>query len=206
MPDGSAADPASIGFAVALAAALTEDGADLLSNGSARVSKEEAERAVEEQVEALWNRIPRTQDGAISHRVEDMELWSDFVCASLGLLDSEGDEETDFSAPISSYPPSRHRYGPSRSSPSRFSPFPRSRSSSSQFFAYLGALTSNSTLIQAAFDQSRLYRQYLHDNRTGVWTHIFIPGGGEDEDDGLWATGLFLPSSLFLSTTADDDE
>ncbi|GLB43044.1 putative glycosyl hydrolase family 88 [Lyophyllum shimeji] len=67
--DGSAADPASIGFAVLLAnwtGQAQRDGLDYA--GAAR-----------DQLDFLLNKVPRTGDGAISHRVSQVQLWSDFV-------------------------------------------------------------------------------------------------------------------------------
>lgn len=77
-----------------LAAELTADGGRLLSNssGSGGATKEEAEQAVEGQIEALFSRTPRAGNDAISHRVEDVELWSDFVCALSFLFLSVLDE------------------------------------------------------------------------------------------------------------------
>ena len=46
-----------------------------------------------------------------------------------------------------------------------------------------GAKTS---LLQAAYDQCRLYRQYLQDNSTKLWKHIEL---GSYQDNNLWATG-----------------
>ncbi|KAI0739682.1 hypothetical protein C8Q80DRAFT_196964 [Daedaleopsis nitida] len=43
------------------------------------------------------------------------------------------------------------------------------------------------TLVQAAYDQCRLYRQYLVDNDAGgMWKHIAM---GSNEDNGHWTTG-----------------
>ncbi|ORY45851.1 Six-hairpin glycosidase-like protein [Leucosporidium creatinivorum] len=68
MPDGSLADPASMGVAVVLAN-WTSEGA----------TKDLYESAAEEQLQALLVDTPRTDSGAISHRVEELALWSDFV-------------------------------------------------------------------------------------------------------------------------------
>lgn len=68
MPDGSAADPASIGVAVVLAN-WTE------SAPSGGVSKQDYANAAEQQLKALLEDTPRTRDGAISHRVEELALW-----------------------------------------------------------------------------------------------------------------------------------
>lgn len=54
------------------------------------------------------------------------------------------------------------------------------------FLAYYGADQDDGQLIQESVRQSRLYRQILRDNSTGVWRHIVGP---ESQDTGLWATG-----------------
>ena len=57
------------------------------------------------------------------------------------------------------------------------------------FIAYFGAYdqAGNMTwLLQAAYDQCRLYRNYLQDSTTKLWKHIEL-GSGEDEN--FWATG-----------------
>jgi rhamnogalacturonyl hydrolase YesR len=57
------------------------------------------------------------------------------------------------------------------------------------FIAYFGAFDQgNSTtyLLQTAYDQCRLYRNYLQDNTTKLWRHIRL---GSFQDDNLWATG-----------------
>ncbi|KAF5378135.1 hypothetical protein D9615_007521 [Tricholomella constricta] len=64
--DGSAADPASIGFAVLLANWTGQSGGDYAE-------------AAKDQLEFLQLKVPRTSDGAISHRVSQVQLWSDFV-------------------------------------------------------------------------------------------------------------------------------
>ncbi|BGP19350.1 hypothetical protein JCM10213_006856 [Rhodosporidiobolus nylandii] len=135
--DGSAADPASVGVATTMAYYLTSAEGEVGQG----IGREEVGQAIQQQVEALLSSTPRTDDGAISHRVEDVELWSDFVYM---------------------VPP---------------------------FFAYLGVFTHNTTLIEASYDQIRLYRQYLRSPSSDLWTHIYVPGGGRDEDGGLWATG-----------------
>ncbi|KAG6810557.1 hypothetical protein H0H92_011342 [Tricholoma furcatifolium] len=64
--DGSAADPASIGFAV------------LLANWTGQGGEDYAGAALD-QLNFLEFDVPRTSDGAISHRVSEVQLWSDFV-------------------------------------------------------------------------------------------------------------------------------
>lgn len=122
--DGSAADPASLGISV-LIANHTMD-VDYMS-------------AVEDENEWLFTYAPRTADGAISHRVSEVQLWSDFVAM---------------------VPP---------------------------YLAYYGALHGNDTFTQAAYDQCRLYRNYLN-NGTGLWQHIVL-GNYIARDYGFWTTG-----------------
>ena len=57
------------------------------------------------------------------------------------------------------------------------------------FIAYFGAYDQGDAktyLLQAAYDQCRLYRQYLQDNSTKLWKHIEL---GSYQDNNLWATG-----------------
>ncbi|GJN93027.1 hypothetical protein Rhopal_006072-T1 [Rhodotorula paludigena] len=165
MQDGSAADPASVGPFVVLANfTLDNDGSELVQG----VGRGEIEAAVQRQVDVLLQGTPKTADGAISHRTEDVELWSDFVYM---------------------VPP---------------------------FFAYLGALTQNRTLLQAAYDQCRLYREHLRvssGDEAGLWRHIDnrFEGGGDMRDDGLWATGNGWAAQGMLRVLAsfanqDDDD
>ena len=54
------------------------------------------------------------------------------------------------------------------------------------FLAYYGVLTQNQTLVQAAYDQCRLYREYLvDDDAGGMWKHIAMGRA----DNGHWTTG-----------------
>lgn len=54
------------------------------------------------------------------------------------------------------------------------------------FLAYYGALTNNVTLMQEAYTQCKLYRNYLRDP-SGLWRHIVM--GPSGQDPGYWATG-----------------
>ena len=57
------------------------------------------------------------------------------------------------------------------------------------FIAYFGAFQQGSEqpqLLQAAYDQCRLYRQYLQDPNTLLWKHIEL---GSWSDSNLWGTG-----------------
>jgi rhamnogalacturonyl hydrolase YesR len=104
-----------------------------------------------EQADYLIHGAPHTQDGACSHRNEQVQLWSDFVAMA---------------------PP---------------------------FLAYFGATLGgpNGTwLMQYAFDQCRLYRQYLRDE-VGLWRHIVL---GEWADNTHWATGNAWAASGMMRT------
>lgn len=60
------------------------------------------------------------------------------------------------------------------------------------FIAYYGALYQpyvNSNLLYTAYDQIRLYRNYLYDPSVGLWKHVVL---GDFEDDGYWSTGELL--------------
>ncbi|SGY79139.1 BQ5605_C008g05053 [Microbotryum silenes-dioicae] len=64
MPDGSAADPASIGVAT------------IMANYSMRTgNRAQFGTAAEDQLEALLLHTPRLADGAISHRADELSLW-----------------------------------------------------------------------------------------------------------------------------------
>ncbi|KAL5500891.1 hypothetical protein ACEPAH_9278 [Sanghuangporus vaninii] len=67
--DGSAADPASNGVAALIANWTGQEG----------VTGVDYDGAAKEQMDYLWEKVPRTQDGALSHRVSQVQLWSDFV-------------------------------------------------------------------------------------------------------------------------------
>ncbi|KAG7097619.1 hypothetical protein E1B28_004952 [Marasmius oreades] len=66
MADGSAADPASIGVAVLLANWTKQGGGDYAG-------------AAKDQLDFLYQKVPKASNGAISHRTEDVQLWSDYV-------------------------------------------------------------------------------------------------------------------------------
>lgn len=81
--DGSAADPVSIAPFYVLSNYTLEDDQNTLPTNDSRIQgarKPTIEEAVRNQVEAILQKTPRTNDGAISHRSESTELWSDFVC------------------------------------------------------------------------------------------------------------------------------
>lgn len=151
MQDGSAGDPASIGVSVILANWTGQDDQDYA--GAAR-----------DQLHYLLNHVPRTSDGAISHRVSESQLWSDSVYM---------------------VPP---------------------------FLAYYGVITQNTTLLDEAYNQIKLYRDYLRDEDAGnLWKHITE---GSYSDDGHWTTGngwaaagmLRVLATIQHSQYADDYE
>ncbi|KAJ7063320.1 Six-hairpin glycosidase-like protein [Mycena amicta] len=60
------------------------------------------------------------------------------------------------------------------------------------FLAYYGVLTSNTSLITAAYDQIKLYRNYLRDSKSdNLWKHIVLGNNTTDggNDEGHWSTG-----------------
>ena len=68
MPDGSAGDPASLGFCV-LIAHLTREANGGASRGLDYLG------AAKSQIDYLLSAVPRTPDGAISHRDAELQLW-----------------------------------------------------------------------------------------------------------------------------------
>ncbi|KAG8215875.1 Six-hairpin glycosidase-like protein [Butyriboletus roseoflavus] len=127
--DSSAGDPASIGIAVLLANWTGQGTLDGLDYSG----------AAQDQLEFLFLKVPKTDDGAISHRIGQVQLWSDFVYM---------------------VPP---------------------------FLAYYGVTTHNISLLQEAYAQISLYRQYLRDTTANnLWKHIQL---GSGTDNGHWSTG-----------------
>ncbi|KAI0052773.1 hypothetical protein FA95DRAFT_1553040 [Auriscalpium vulgare] len=125
--EGSAGDPASLGAAV------------LLANWTG-LGGEDYAGAAQRQLEYLFgSAVPKTSDGAISHRVSQLQLWSDSVYM---------------------VPP---------------------------FIASYGVTTSNRSMVEAAYTQIKLYRNYLSDSTAnGLWKHILL---GDGTDEGHWSTG-----------------
>ncbi|KAH9846959.1 Six-hairpin glycosidase [Lenzites betulinus] len=127
--DGAVGDPASIGVAVELTNWTRTDRND-----------HEFSTAAGHQLTYLLDHAPRTEDGAISHRADQVQLWADFVYMA---------------------PP---------------------------YIAYYGALKGGSgglSLLKIAYQQCKLYRQYLRDP-SGLWKHIVL-GNGQDLHH--WGTG-----------------
>ncbi|KAJ7155952.1 Six-hairpin glycosidase-like protein [Mycena crocata] len=133
--DGAAGDPPSIGVAVLLANWTGQGSADGLDYAG----------AARGQLEYTLNVVPRTKDGAISHRAAQVQLWSDSVYM---------------------VPP---------------------------FLAYYGVMTANKTLISEAYNQIKLYRNYLRNGKEadGLWKHIVLGTDSADgaNDEGHWSTG-----------------
>lgn len=74
--DGSAADPASIGFAVLLANWTGQDAGQIDYAGAAK-----------DQLDYLLQDVPQTSDGAISHRVYEVQLWYVFCLFNTPLIE-----------------------------------------------------------------------------------------------------------------------
>ncbi|KAF8263731.1 Six-hairpin glycosidase-like protein [Lactarius quietus] len=126
--DGSAGDPASIGVAVLIANWTNLGGEDYANAATAQIQY------------LLGPAVPKTQDGAISHRISELQLWSDSV----------------FMVP--------------------------------PFLAYYGVTTSNTSMLQEAYNQVKLYRSYLrNESAGGLWKHIVL--GENGTDPGHWSTG-----------------
>jgi hypothetical protein len=149
-PDGSAADPASLGVCV-LIANLTRE-----ANGASRGLDYAA--AAKNQIEYLFSAVPRTSDGALSHRVSELQLWFasfHLRCTCLTFLPFR----SDF---VYMIPP---------------------------FLAYYGVTTRNRTMIVEAYNQIKLYRNYLRDPHQSMWKHVLL--GPSGNDPGFWSTGVF---------------
>lgn len=69
MNEGSAADPASLGMVVLLANWTGQGLNDGLDYAAAATG----------QLDFLFEDVPKTSDGAISHRTEEVQLWSAFI-------------------------------------------------------------------------------------------------------------------------------
>ena len=69
LPNSAAGDPPSVGPAIILANLTGRSQADNLQYADAATS----------QLEYLLTKVPKTSDGAISHRPEQVQLWSDFI-------------------------------------------------------------------------------------------------------------------------------
>ncbi|KDQ58245.1 hypothetical protein JAAARDRAFT_155953 [Jaapia argillacea MUCL 33604] len=129
--DAVAGDPASIGVAVLLA--------NWTGDGSSNNTNAQYGQAATNQLDFLYTDVPRTSDGAISHRTDQLQLWSDFVYM---------------------VPP---------------------------FLAYYGVTSGNRTVVEEAYNQVKLYRNYLRDaSAGGLWKHVVL---GSGQDLGHWSTG-----------------
>ncbi|KDE05894.1 hypothetical protein MVLG_03707 [Microbotryum lychnidis-dioicae p1A1 Lamole] len=90
---GAAGDPASLGYAWMIAQATTTD----------EGTQERLERMIEAEVEWLLEKVPRTMDGAISHRKEVTQLWSDFIYMVPPFLAARGIATSNHSLLLESY-------------------------------------------------------------------------------------------------------
>ena len=57
------------------------------------------------------------------------------------------------------------------------------------FLAYYGVTTRNRTLVEEAYNQIKLYRNYLRDPNSSMWRHVLL--GASENDEGFWSTGTF---------------
>ncbi|KAF7795945.1 hypothetical protein EIP86_007113 [Pleurotus ostreatoroseus] len=130
--EGAVGDPASLGVAVIVANWTRENKDDQTYDIDAW-----------EQLDYLTNVAPKTDDGAISHRADQVQLWHVLVTGA------------DF---VYMAPP---------------------------FIAFYGAVKDEPSYLQLAYDQCRLYRQYLRDE-SGLWQHIVL---GNSTDPRHWGTG-----------------
>lgn len=56
------------------------------------------------------------------------------------------------------------------------------------FLAYYGVTTRNRTLLEEAYNQIKLYRNYLRDGNSSMWRHVLL--GPSENDEGFWSTGM----------------
>lgn len=127
--NGASGDPPALGVPWIVAA---------MSEGGDR--KAQLWEQAREQLEYLLETVPRTSDGAISHRPpnENVQLWADFMYM---------------------VPP---------------------------FLAYYGVMSQNTSLVEEAYHQLKLYRNYLASDSSKALRHVVL---GDWQDNGLWATG-----------------
>ncbi|GAA6005420.1 hypothetical protein JCM11491_003636 [Sporobolomyces phaffii] len=127
--NGASGDPPALGVPWLVAA--TSEGGE---------TKARLWEQAREQLEYLLETVPRTPDGAISHRPpsEKVQLWTDYMYM---------------------VPP---------------------------FLAYYGVMAHNTSLIEEAYTQLKLYRNYLAADSSAALRHVVL---GDWQDNGLWATG-----------------
>jgi Glycosyl Hydrolase Family 88 len=159
MQDGSAGDLASIGVAV------------LLANwtGQGYYDNLDFARAATDQLDFLYQSVPRTSDGAISHRVSEVQLWCVFfIKKNTGLMH----KYAMITAIVNHWGRSDFVY------------------MVPPFLAYYGVVTRDRSKLVDAYNQIRLYRNYLRDtNASNLWKHVLL--GSSGIDDGHWSTGAF---------------
>jgi rhamnogalacturonyl hydrolase YesR len=54
------------------------------------------------------------------------------------------------------------------------------------FLAYYGVMSHNTSLLEEAYTQLKLYRNYLASDSSAALRHVVL---GDWQDNGLWATG-----------------
>ncbi len=153
--DGSAADPASIGMSVLLAYWTEQATGNGDEGGSGAV---DYAGAAKDQLDFLLGNVTRTSDGALSHRVSELQLWYVFISLEDIVSNVHIDIRSDF---VYMVPP---------------------------FLAYYGVMSRNRTLLIEAYNQIKLYRNYLSDPKAQQrWKHVLL--GAANNDEGYWTTG-----------------
>ena len=152
MRDGSAADPCALGVAILLANLTGQGNIDHLDYAG----------AARDQVDFLFQIVPQTNEGAVSHRVSELQLW----CVSHSRLwwlrvSNHAHVHAGRNDFIYMVPP---------------------------FLAYHGVMIRNRTKIVEAYNQIKLYRNHLRDSHAGhLWRHVALGSGWID--NGYWSTG-----------------
>jgi len=154
--DASAADPASLGVCILIANWTRA------ANGGASRGLDYA-GAAKSQIDYLFSAVPRTPDGALSHRVSELQLWFASFHYLLTFLTVPFRSDSVYMVP--------------------------------PFLAYYGVTTRNRTMVREAYNQIKLYRNYLLDPHQGKWKHIHS-FGRSGNDSGFWSTGVSA-SQLF---------
>lgn len=150
--DDAAGDPASLlPGVVVLGAASSRD-----PRGR---TQQEYYTIAQEQIDFLLEKVPRTDKGAISHRVKEVQLWLafeirtkvsnlplivflTFLYVFIYIYLIHGRNDNTFMAPPS--------------------------------LSYWGAATCNITLLEMGYIQAKLYRDVLRDPETNTWRHILL--------------------------------
>ncbi|GFZ50987.1 hypothetical protein JCM24511_08745 [Saitozyma sp. JCM 24511] len=164
LQDDAAGDPASLGIAVLLAN---------LTTGDAQVNGVGYGDAATQELNYLLYDVPRVS-GACDDEAS-CELWLYYPPASTN--GTNGTSNATLSAATTGAISHRAQYAQLWSDSVFMVP---------PFLAAYGVWSANQTLLQTAYTQCALYRQYLRTS-SGLWMHIV--GSSSGLDYGLWATG-----------------